>query len=73
VSKNFGRGKARKSAVLLGFHGFLALNFQNNFLGVFGVKMRKKALFGPNFCKSLGREKGEYIFVILEFIFNQRS
>lgn len=57
MSKNFGQGKARKGAVLLGFRGFLTLNFQNSFLGVFGAKMGKKALFGPNFCKSLSEKK----------------
>lgn len=53
MSKNSGRGRARKSAVLLGFRGFLTLNFQNSFLGVFGAKSGKKGIFDPNFCKSL--------------------
>ena len=56
VSKNIGWRKARKSAVLLGFCGFLTLNYLNSFLGVLGAKMRKKALLGPNFCKSLRGE-----------------
>ncbi len=47
----------------------MTLYFQNNFLGVFGVKMEKKALFGPNFCKSLGRRKDEYKFRNDVFIF----
>lgn len=57
MSKNSGRGRARKSAVLLGFRGFLTLNFQNSFLGVLGAKSGQKAHFGSNFCKSL---KGKY-------------
>ena len=57
MSKNFDGKRTRKGAVVLGFRGFLTLNFQNSFLGVFGAKMGKKALFGPNFCKSLSEKK----------------
>jgi len=60
VSKKFRRKKARKSAVLLGFCGFLAFDFQNSFFGVFGAKSGKKGVFGPNFCKSLREEKREF-------------
>lgn len=58
MSKKFRRRKARKSAVLLGFCGFLGLNFQNSFFSVFGAKSGKKGVFDPNFCKSLkGKNK----------------
>lgn len=53
MSEKFGRGKARKSAVLLGFRGLLGLIFQNSFLVVFEAKLGKKGVLGPNFCKSL--------------------
>lgn len=59
MSKNLGRGRARKSVVLLGVRGSFALNFQNSILGVFEAKSGQKALFGPNFCKSFKGKNDE--------------
>ena len=69
MSKKFEQRKARKSPVLLGFCGFLAPIFQNSFLGVFGVKSGEKGVFGPNSCKSLDEENGEFLFNNPEFLF----
>lgn len=51
VSKNFGRRKARESAVLLGFRGFLGLNFQNSFLAFLGQNRVKRAFLTQTFAK----------------------